>query len=225
MLTQLSRSSPIPSQVNQLNDVWGEPAGYIESIEIVHLQIKQLTDAETEVGKSPKERASLPSLHGGESYETHFRGVEYDYTPAPVEAQNDAIYSKYRKAAFKFRNNLAKVPVLKSALDLIYRGIHYKTGIGQLQNDAVTYPALHSDVNLVYRGTQYTVKANQAESVTASVDRQRAESLDDLVRELVIQFRQKTERREQSVLERFEESVNVPDHNWVDHDRHGAAMS
>jgi len=154
-----------------------------------------------------------------------FRGVEYNYTPAPVEAYNDAIDGKYRKAAFKFRNNLAKVPVLKSALDLIYRGVHYKTGTGQLQNDVATYPALRSDVKLLYRGTEYTAKAAHTEPVTASADRHQAESLDDLVRELVIQFRQKTEQREQSVLERFEESVNVPEKNWADYDRHGAAMS
>jgi hypothetical protein len=57
-----------------------------------------------------------------------YRGVGYDYKPAQVESRESAIAGKYRGAGLKFRTTIARVPVLQPALDLIYRGTHYRLG-------------------------------------------------------------------------------------------------
>ncbi|UBF26683.1 DUF4278 domain-containing protein [Kovacikia minuta CCNUW1] len=131
----------------------------------------------------------------------NYRGVDYNYTPAPVETREDAIAGKYRGAAFKFRTNAAKVPVLQPALDLLYRGVRYKTGTPQAATTQTVAVPVPQNAELIYRGVRYRTAATEAPVV------QHRESLAEQARELVIQHRLKAERRDQSVLERFEEAI------------------
>lgn len=58
-----------------------------------------------------------------------YRGVSYDYTPAPVSYQNSESvgFGKYRGLDWRFRNP-KKALVLETNLDLKYRGVAYHTG-------------------------------------------------------------------------------------------------
>ncbi|WP_017303023.1 DUF4278 domain-containing protein [Spirulina subsalsa] len=56
-----------------------------------------------------------------------YRGVTYDYQPSPVDTVEMGVTGKYRGLEWRFRN-LQKPPVQKPTLDLIYRGVHYRTG-------------------------------------------------------------------------------------------------
>jgi hypothetical protein len=137
-----------------------------------------------------------------------FRGVQYDYTPASVEAREDELAGKYRSAALKFRRNAAKVPVLQPALDLFYRGVSYKTGVGsQLGLDEA--PVFSAPVDLFYRGVHYSAGPAQVDSaqVAEVAVVPQSELMTEQMRELVIQHRQKTAQREQSVLGRFEAAI------------------
>jgi hypothetical protein len=136
-----------------------------------------------------------------------FRGVQYEYTPASVEAREDELAGKYRSSALKFRRNAAKLPVLQPALDLFYRGVSYKTGASsQLGIDEA--PAFSAPADLFYRGVHYTAGSTaQTAEVAEAVVAPQPESMTKQIRELVIQHRQKTAQREQSVLERFEAAI------------------
>jgi hypothetical protein len=149
-----------------------------------------------------------------------YRGAGYDYTPAVVESHESAIAGKYRGAGLKFRTNLTKVPVLKSALDLIYRGTHYRLGDTQPTQAAVAeVPTTSMAAQPTYRGLPTDRATTQ---LTANVH---PESIAEQVRLLVLQDRQKAAQREMSVLERFEEAIGAPVDAIAAYDIHEAAMS
>lgn len=56
-----------------------------------------------------------------------YRGVQYDYTPPVVETKETAEVGKYRGVDIRFRT-AKKAPVQSATLDLVYRGVAYRTG-------------------------------------------------------------------------------------------------
>jgi hypothetical protein len=56
-----------------------------------------------------------------------YRGVQYDYNPPAVETNNTSEVGKYRGVDIRFRN-AKKNPVQQPTLDLVYRGVAYRTG-------------------------------------------------------------------------------------------------
>jgi len=56
-----------------------------------------------------------------------YRGVQYDYNPPAVETNNTADTGKYRGVDIRFRST-KKHPVQQPTLDLVYRGVAYRTG-------------------------------------------------------------------------------------------------
>ncbi|MDB9314451.1 DUF4278 domain-containing protein [Spirulina sp. CS-785/01] len=59
--------------------------------------------------------------------ELKYRGVTYNYNPTIVEAEEGKVGGKYRGLEWRFRNQ-KKPSAQKPTLDLVYRGVHYKTG-------------------------------------------------------------------------------------------------
>ena len=56
-----------------------------------------------------------------------YRGVQYDYTPPSVEMQDTSEAGTYRGLDIRFRT-VKKAPVQQATLDLVYRGVAYRTG-------------------------------------------------------------------------------------------------
>ncbi len=56
-----------------------------------------------------------------------YRGVQYDYTPPTVEMKQTNEVGKYRGVDIRFRS-VKKNPVQQPTLDLVYRGVAYRTG-------------------------------------------------------------------------------------------------
>ena len=56
-----------------------------------------------------------------------YRGVRYDYQPAPVEVELTEMTGKYRGLDWRFRN-LKKPPILQPRVELTYRGVRYQKG-------------------------------------------------------------------------------------------------
>mgnify|MGYP002785841260 CR=1 FL=1 len=136
-----------------------------------------------------------------------YRGLSYDRLPA----------------ADKTPGTTAATPHT-----LLYRGIEYQTNPGQANSAASV--ALHTPVELVYRGVHYTIGTTQsAPSVAAAAATDpvafQPESITELARELLITLRQKTDRREQSVLTRFKADIGVTDRPWTVYRHQDAAMS
>jgi hypothetical protein len=137
-----------------------------------------------------------------------YRGVGYDYKPAQVESRESAIAGKYRGAGLKFRTTIARVPVLQPALDLIYRGTHYR--LGGTQPNCVKEPV--------------TLMGNNRRAMNPTAPAP-LEPIAEQARVLVIQHRQKAVQREMSVLERFEEAIGAPAGAITAYDAHEAVMS
>ncbi|MCW6036262.1 DUF4278 domain-containing protein [Spirulina subsalsa FACHB-351] len=68
-----------------------------------------------------------PKTMQSKTMQLTYRGVAYDYQPAPVDTVETGVTGKYRGLEWRFRN-LEKPPVQKPTLDLVYRGVHYSTG-------------------------------------------------------------------------------------------------
>jgi hypothetical protein len=56
-----------------------------------------------------------------------YRGVQYDYTPPTVVMNNTSDVGIYRGVDIRFRT-IQKSPVQQPTLDLVYRGVAYRTG-------------------------------------------------------------------------------------------------
>ncbi len=65
-----------------------------------------------------------------------YRGVSYDYNPAPVEMIEEAAVGNYRGLEWRSRKP-KKAPVLQTNLDLRYRGVAYQTGQTETAAEAV----------------------------------------------------------------------------------------
>lgn len=131
-----------------------------------------------------------------------YRGVSYNYTPAVVETTPTGLAGQYRGAAVNFR--AANQPTATHpALELIYRGVHYKTGVA----NPATVPQAETarePYELIYRGVRY-----QGGAPKAAVAKQ--ENLTEACRQLTRRNRLHTEKRELSVLGRFAQAVEAPE--------------
>lgn len=56
-----------------------------------------------------------------------YRGVQYDYNPPAVALNHTAEVGKYRGVDIRFRT-VKSHPVQQPTLDLVYRGVAYRTG-------------------------------------------------------------------------------------------------
>ncbi len=56
-----------------------------------------------------------------------YRGIEYDYTPPTVKTADTTDLGKYRGVDIRFRA-VTKNPVQQPTLDLVYRGVAFRTG-------------------------------------------------------------------------------------------------
>ena len=55
-----------------------------------------------------------------------YRGVQYDYTPVKVDIQESEEIGKFRGVDIRFRS-VKKTPVQQPSLDLVYRGVAYRS--------------------------------------------------------------------------------------------------
>ena len=144
-----------------------------------------------------------------------YRGVSYNYTPAVVETAPTGLAGQYRGAAMNFRT-ATQSTATHPALELIYRGSHYRTGVA-----AATAPqavTVREPYELIYRGVRY-----QAGTPKAAVVKQ--ENITEACRQLTSRNRQHTEKRELSVLGRFAQAVEAPETVWTASDLHQVAAS
>ncbi|RZM77379.1 DUF4278 domain-containing protein [Leptolyngbya iicbica] len=68
-----------------------------------------------------------------------YRGIQYDYNPPVVEMNNTAEVGKYRGVDIRFRS-VKKNPVQQPTLDLVYRGVAYRTGETAVETTPVAAP-------------------------------------------------------------------------------------
>lgn len=129
-----------------------------------------------------------------------YRGASYNYTPAVVETAPVGLASRYRGAATNFRTATQSMRT-HPALELIYRGSHYRTGAAATAPQAVT---AREPYELIYRGVRY-----QGGTPKAAVVKQ--ENITEACRQLTSRNRQHTEKRELSVLGRFAQAVEAPE--------------
>lgn len=141
-----------------------------------------------------------------------YRGVTYDYTPPATQAETAPERGKYRGVDIRFRNP-AKAAVHQPTLDLVYRGVAYKTGEAVEQPEAM--PA-----------------AQPAASATGAVG--------DRARLAMMNHHSNVKRRQQTMLGRLAAEVGLPETAsrywnhiqgkvhpsfWATYDRSRATMS
>jgi hypothetical protein len=145
-----------------------------------------------------------------------YRGVSYNYNPATVETTSTGLIGKFRGAAVNFRT--ATQPVENHpAMELIYRGVHYRKGA----ENTATIPQtalVRAPYELVYRGVRY-------QSGTPAAAVAQPEQMTETVRQLTSRNRLHTEKREMAVLGRFAQAVAVPERVWTAYDLHQASAS
>ena len=144
-----------------------------------------------------------------------YRGLSYDRQPASNQAPG-AI------------ENAQALAATAPSQTLLYRGVEYRTN--PAQRNAAPVVALQSPVELIYRGVHYQIGGTQpvestAPAATAQPAPVELEPITELARELLITLRQKTDRREQSVLKRFQDDIGLKDDGWTVYRHHDAAMS
>ena len=69
-----------------------------------------------------------------------YRGINYDYNPAPIETTQGTISGKYRGLDWRFRN-LKKPPLLQPRVNLTYRGVKYNQPETHINVAPQTQPA------------------------------------------------------------------------------------
>ena len=117
-----------------------------------------------------------------------YRGVSYEYQPPHVEMNPSGEVGQYRGIEWRFRNPKS-LPVLKSNLDLVYRGVPYQKGpTATAQAPAADRPAV----------TGVPVSAPVATS-----------SVENLARSLMMAHHTLIKRREQSLLARAAAEVGL----------------
>lgn len=110
-----------------------------------------------------------------------YRGVEYTANPAPIENQRSQLIGKYRGAAIKLRNAVAKLAGTSPAVSLKYRGVCY--GANWEQAPEPLQPV--------------TTVAESSERLLNE-------------RQLIAQQRANGQHRQLSALARFEQAIGIP---------------
>jgi len=139
-----------------------------------------------------------------------YRGVEYDYTPPAVEIQTTENRGTYRGVDIRFRT-VQKAPVQQPSLDLVYRGVAYRTGTAAAPAPVPT-----------------------PTPVAAAVG-----TIEDHARTALMRHHQQVKRRQQALLSRSATEAGLPAVDgywtriqgkvqpgfWATYDRSGAAAS
>lgn len=146
-----------------------------------------------------------------------YRGVQYDYTPPVVEMNTTSDVGSYRGVDIRFRT-VKKSPVQQPTLDLVYRGVAYRT------NETATVEAPET--------TATPATMADAPAVLASVE--------DKARTMLMGHHRNVKRRQQAMLTRLASDVGldadvtqywnhiqgkVHPSFWSTYDRSGAASS
>lgn len=120
-----------------------------------------------------------------------YRGIQYDYNPPVVETQLTDEVGKFRGLDIRFRT-VTKAPVQQPTLDLMYRGVAYRTG--EAANSTVT-----------------TTAAAPAPATVAGAE--------DRARMMLMNHHRVVKRRQQSMLSRLASEVGMPAHaaNYWNH--------
>ncbi|MBD2256439.1 DUF4278 domain-containing protein [Pseudanabaena sp. FACHB-2040] len=117
-----------------------------------------------------------------------YRGVKYEYTPPVVAAKSTDETGTFRGVDIRFRT-IAKAPVQQSTLDLMYRGVGYRTGeTAAPVAQPVTAPA--------------AIAAPAAPVATRTTE--------DRARMMLINHHRLVKRRQQSMLSRSATEAGMP---------------
>ncbi|HEY9761892.1 MAG TPA: DUF4278 domain-containing protein [Trichocoleus sp.] len=116
-----------------------------------------------------------------------YRGVKYEYTPPVVETKLTDEVGKFRGLDIRFRT-ITKAPVQQPTLDLMYRGIPYRTG-------QTAAPVVESTV-----AAPAAAKAVVPSAVAA----------EDRARMMLMNHHRIVKRRQQSMLSRLATEVGMP---------------
>lgn len=114
-----------------------------------------------------------------------YRGVQYDYTPPVVAMTDTAEVGKYRGVDIRFRSAKKRL-VQQPTLDLIYRGVAYRTG-----------------EEIVEAAPAVTLSAPVADAPAALAD------LELKARTLLMGHNRNVKRRQQSMLTRLATDVGL----------------
>jgi hypothetical protein len=138
----------------------------------------------------PKERAPIDwikflDLFGGDIMQLTYRGVKYDYNPPKVEIKATDEVGKFRGVDIRFRT-IKQAPVQQPTLDLVYRGVAYRTGETAATPEVVSTP----------------VEAIPVPAVAASTD--------DLARLRMMNRHRMVKQRQQSMLARLANEAGLP---------------
>ncbi|MBD0269919.1 MAG: DUF4278 domain-containing protein [Cyanobacteria bacterium Co-bin8] len=117
-----------------------------------------------------------------------YRGVKYEYTPPVVAAESTDEVGKFRGVDIRFRT-IAKAPVQQSNLDLMYRGVGYRTG-------ETAAPVVEP----------VTVSAEIAAPAAPAA----TPTTEDRARMMLINHHRVVKRRQQSMLSRIATEAGMP---------------
>ncbi|WP_204139065.1 DUF4278 domain-containing protein [Halomicronema sp. CCY15110] len=114
-----------------------------------------------------------------------YRGIQYDYNPPAVAMNDTAEVGKYRGVDIRFRS-VEKNPVQQPTLDLVYRGVAYRTGETAVETAPVAAPV-----------------ATVADAPAALVD------LELKARTLLMGHNRNVKRRQQAMMTRLAADVGL----------------
>jgi hypothetical protein len=89
-----------------------------------------------------------------------YRGIDYDYTPPAVETAETSEVGTYRGVDIRFRT-VKKAPVQQPSLDLVYRGVAYRTGEAAPAPAAAAPAGLEDRARAMLLGHHRNVKRRQ----------------------------------------------------------------
>lgn len=122
-----------------------------------------------------------------------YRGVQYDYNPPVVETRTTSEVGKYRGVDIRFRT-VKKNPVQQPTLDLVYRGVAYRTG--------EVSPEVAAPVE-VPTPTEVSTPATVADVPAALVN------IEQKARTLLTNHHRNVKRRQQTMLTRLASDVGL----------------
>lgn len=78
-----------------------------------------------------------------------YRGISHDYTPPTVEMAATEAVGHFRGLDIRFRS-MKKAPVQQPTLDLVYRGVAYRTGTTEAKSisQPISIPAIEVESTL-----------------------------------------------------------------------------
>jgi hypothetical protein len=89
-----------------------------------------------------------------------YRGVNYDYNPPTVEAQEAEVGGKFRGLDWRFRN-LRKPAVIQPTTNLTYRGVKYQIGDDVAPTKAAPTPSTQQKARVLMMNQQRAAQNRQ----------------------------------------------------------------